>query len=51
MDKDPSSRTAERSVSGDGCAGVNSYKRWYEGVGGIIVQANVEDTRLGVPEL
>ncbi len=29
---------------------VNSYKRWYEGVGGIIVQANVEDGRLGVPE-
>ncbi len=29
---------------------VNSYRRWNEGRGGIIVQANVEDTKLGVPE-
>ncbi|MBM4283633.1 MAG: FMN-binding glutamate synthase family protein [Deltaproteobacteria bacterium] len=29
---------------------VNSFKRWYDGRGGIIIQANVEDTRLGVPE-
>jgi glutamate synthase domain-containing protein 2 len=29
---------------------VNAYKRWYDGKGGIIVQANVEDTKLGVPE-
>ena len=29
---------------------VNTYKDWYDGKGGIIVQANVEDTKLGVPE-
>lgn len=29
---------------------INSFKKWYDGTGGIIVQANVEDTNLGVPE-
>ncbi|MGD9023062.1 MAG: FMN-binding glutamate synthase family protein [Deltaproteobacteria bacterium] len=29
---------------------VNAFKQWYDGTGGIIVQANVEDTKLGVPE-
>ncbi|WAC06408.1 MAG: FMN-binding glutamate synthase family protein [Thermodesulfobacteriota bacterium] len=29
---------------------VKTFQKWYEGYGGIIVQANVEDTRLGVPE-
>jgi glutamate synthase domain-containing protein 2 len=29
---------------------VKTFQQWYEGEGGIIVQANVEDTRLGVPE-
>ena len=29
---------------------VNAYKEWYDGKGGIIIQANVEDTKLGVPE-
>ncbi len=29
---------------------VKTFQEWYEGEGGIIVQANVEDTRLGVPE-
>ena len=29
---------------------VRAYKKWYNGKGGIIVQANVEDTKLGVPE-
>jgi len=29
---------------------VNSYKEWYDGWGGIVVQYNVEDGRLGVPE-
>ena len=29
---------------------VNAYKQWYDGKGGMIVQANVEDTKLGVPE-
>jgi len=29
---------------------VKTFQKWYEGEGGIIVQANVEDTRLGVPE-
>jgi len=29
---------------------VNSYKRWHNGHGTIVVQYNVEDARLGVPE-
>lgn len=29
---------------------VNAFKQWYDGKGGLIVQANVEDTKLGVPE-
>ena len=29
---------------------VKIYKDWYEGFGTMLVQANVEDTRLGVPE-
>jgi glutamate synthase domain-containing protein 2 len=29
---------------------INAYKRWFAGKGGVIVQANVEDTKLGVPE-
>ncbi len=29
---------------------VNAFRQWYDGTGGIVVQANVEDTNLGVPE-
>ena len=29
---------------------INSFRQWYDGTGGIIIQANVEDTKLGVPE-
>jgi hypothetical protein len=29
---------------------VNIFKEWHQGTGDIIVQANVEDGRLGVPE-
>jgi len=29
---------------------INTFKQWYDGTGGIIVQANVEDTRLGAIE-
>jgi glutamate synthase domain-containing protein 2 len=29
---------------------VTAYRDWYEGYGTLLVQANVEDTRLGVPE-
>jgi glutamate synthase domain-containing protein 2 len=29
---------------------INIFRKWYQGQGDIIVQANVEDTRLGVPE-
>ena len=29
---------------------VKAYKEWYEGYGTMLVQANVEDSRLGVPE-
>lgn len=29
---------------------IDAFKKWYDGKGGVIVQANVEDTKLGVPE-
>lgn len=29
---------------------IKAFKNWYDGKGGIIIQANVEDTKLGVPE-
>ncbi len=29
---------------------INAFNQWYDGTGGIIIQANVEDTRLCVPE-
>lgn len=29
---------------------VKTFQKWHEGYGGVVVQANVEDTRLGVPE-
>ena len=29
---------------------VSLYRDWYDGYGTILIQANVEDTRLGVPE-
>jgi glutamate synthase domain-containing protein 2 len=29
---------------------IGAFKKWYDGKGGIIIQANVEDTKLGVPE-
>jgi glutamate synthase domain-containing protein 2 len=29
---------------------INTFKQWYNGKGGIIIQANVEDTRLGAIE-
>ena len=29
---------------------VNSFKNWYDGYGTVVIQANVEDTRLGVQE-
>ncbi len=29
---------------------INAFNQWYDGTGGIIIQANVEDTRIGVPE-
>ncbi len=29
---------------------INVFNRWHDGKGGIIIQANVEDTKLGVPE-
>ena len=29
---------------------VKTFQQWYDGYGGIVVQYNVEDGRLGVPE-
>jgi len=30
---------------------IDTYKKWYEGYGGILVQHNVEDGRIGTPKL
>ncbi|MEJ2587152.1 MAG: glutamate synthase-related protein, partial [Deltaproteobacteria bacterium] len=29
---------------------IDIYNQWYDGKGGLVIQANVEDTKLGVPE-
>jgi glutamate synthase domain-containing protein 2 len=50
MDKNAEFKNGKISRSPEMERRVNAYRRWNEGKGGIIVQANVEDTKLGVPE-
>lgn len=50
MDKDAEFKNGKVTRSPEMERRVNTYRKWYEGKGGIIVQANVEDTKLGVPE-
>lgn len=50
MDKDAEIKNGRIIKSPEMERRVNAFRKWYDGKGGIIVQANVEDTRLGVPE-
>jgi len=50
MDKDAEFKDGRVAKSPEMERRVNTYRRWSNGTGGIIVQANVEDTKLGVPE-
>lgn len=51
MDHDATIRNGRVVKSPELARRVKSYKDWYNGYGTIIVQYNVEDGRLGVPEL
>ncbi|MGB9617561.1 MAG: FMN-binding glutamate synthase family protein, partial [Desulfomonilaceae bacterium] len=50
MDKDAEFKNGRVVKSPEMERRINIYRRWYQGTGGLIVQANVEDTNLGVPE-
>jgi glutamate synthase domain-containing protein 2 len=50
MDRDAEFRNGKITRSPEMERRVNAFRRWYDGTGAIIVQANVEDTKLGVPE-
>jgi glutamate synthase domain-containing protein 2 len=50
MDRDAEFKNGKIVKSPEMERRINAYKDWYQGKGGVIVQANVEDTKLGVPE-
>ena len=50
MDRDAEFSNGRISRSPEMERRVNAFKQWHDGIGSIIVQANVEDTKLGVPE-
>jgi glutamate synthase domain-containing protein 2 len=50
MDPDAEFANGKISKSPEMERRINAFKQWYDGSGGIIIQANVEDTKLGVPE-
>jgi glutamate synthase domain-containing protein 2 len=50
MDHDAEFKNGKISKSPEMERRINAFNQWYDGIGGIIIQANVEDTRLGVPE-
>jgi glutamate synthase domain-containing protein 2 len=50
MDSKAESKNGKISKSPEMERRINAFNQWYDGTGGIIIQANVEDTRLGVPE-
>jgi len=50
MDPDSDVRNGRVIDSPEMARRVNTYKQWYSGKGNILVQMNVEDTRLGVAE-
>ena len=50
MDNDAEFKRGKISKSPEMERRINAFRKWNSGAGGIIIQANVEDTRLGVPE-
>jgi len=50
MDRDAEFKNGKVVKSPELGRRVKIYKDWYDGYGTILIQANVEDTRLGVPE-
>ena len=50
MDRQAEFRNGKISKSPEMERRVEAFRRWYDGNGAIVVQANVEDTNLGVPE-
>ncbi|MEW6113082.1 MAG: FMN-binding glutamate synthase family protein [Thermodesulfobacteriota bacterium] len=50
MDQDAEFRNGRVVRSPEMERRVNTFRQWFDGTGGIVVQANVEDTNLGVPE-
>jgi hypothetical protein len=50
MDREAEFKNGKISSSPELERRVNSFRRFYDSIGGIVVQANVEDTNLGVPE-
>ena len=50
MDPDAEFKNGKVMKSPELARRVKTYQDWYEGYGALLVQANVEDTRLGVPE-
>jgi hypothetical protein len=50
MDPNAEFKNGKIMKSPDLAKRVGVYQNWYEGYGTLLVQANVEDTRLGVPE-
>jgi glutamate synthase domain-containing protein 2 len=50
MDNDAEFKRGKISKSPEMERRINAFRKWNSGSGGIIIQANVEDTKLGVPE-
>ena len=50
MDHDTEFKNGKVSRSPEMERRIKAFRKWDSGVGGIIIQANVEDTKLGVPE-
>lgn len=50
MDKDAEFKNGKVVKSPEMERRIKTYRKWFQGKGGVIVQANVEDTKLGVPE-
>ncbi|MDL1958629.1 MAG: FMN-binding glutamate synthase family protein [Deltaproteobacteria bacterium] len=50
MDHDAEFKRGKISKSPEMERRINAFGKWNSGAGGIIIQANVEDTKLGVPE-
>lgn len=50
MDREAEFRNGKIARSPEMERRINAFRQWYDGTGAIVVQSNVEDTNLGVPE-